>query len=102
MASHDNHVPNTYLAPLRELRGALSQMRLSDLTVGDDGRNRCLLSMYRSKTGRNQPSNTKFIFGHSVWLRGLIQPPEGYGLAYVDWSQQEFGIAASGAGRTVR
>ena len=46
------------LAPLRELRGALSQMRLSDLHVGDDGRNRCLLSMYGSKTGRNQPSNT--------------------------------------------
>jgi DNA polymerase I-like protein with 3'-5' exonuclease and polymerase domains len=29
-----------------------------------------------------------------VWLRGLIQPPPGQGLAYVDWSQQEFGIAA--------
>lgn len=83
------------LAPLRELRSALSQMRLSDLTVGDDGRNRCLLSMFRAKTGRNQPSNTKFIFGPSVWLRGLIQPPPGYGLAYVDWSQQEFGIAAA-------
>jgi DNA polymerase I len=86
------------LAPLRELRGALSQMRLSDLHVGDDGRNRCMLSMYRSKTGRNQPSNTKFIFGPSVWLRGLIQPPPGYGLAYVDWSQQEFGIAAALSG----
>lgn len=86
------------LAPLRELRGALSQMRLSDLHVGDDGRNRCLLSMYGSKTGRNQPSNTKFIFGPSVWLRGLIQPPPGYGVAYVDWSQQEFGIAAALSG----
>ena len=88
------------LSPLRELRGALSQMRLSDLAVGDDGRNRCMLSMFRSKTGRNQPSNTRFIFGPSVWLRGLIQPPEGYGLAYVDWSQQEFGIAAALSGDT--
>ena len=86
------------LNPLRELRGALSQMRLSDLAVGDDGRNRCLLSMFRSKTGRNQPSNTRFIFGPSVWLRGLIQPAEGYGLAYVDWAQQEFGIAAALSG----
>lgn len=86
------------LAPLRELRGALSQMRLSDLAIGDDGRNRCMLSMFRSKTGRNQPSNTKFIFGPSVWLRGLIQPQPGYGLAYVDWSQQEFGIAAALSG----
>ena len=88
------------LSSLRELRGALSQMRLSDLAVGDDGRNRCMLSMFRSKTGRNQPSNTRFIFGPSVWLRGLIQPPEGYGLAYVDWSQQEFGIAAALSGDT--
>lgn len=88
------------LSPLRELRGALSQMRLSDLTVGEDGRNRCMLSMFRSKTGRNQPSNTRFIFGPSVWLRGLIQPQEGYGLAYVDWSQQEFGIAAALSGDT--
>jgi len=86
------------LSPLRELRGALSQMRLSELAVGDDGRNRCMLSMFRSKTGRNQPSNTKFIFGPSVWQRGLIQPPAGYGLAYVDWCQQEFGIAAALSG----
>jgi len=27
-------------------------------------------------------------------LRGLIKPPEGWGICYVDWSQQEFGIAA--------
>jgi DNA polymerase-1 len=88
------------LAPLRELRSALSQMRLSDLTVGDDGRNRCMLSMFRAKTGRNQPSNTRFIYGSSVWLRGLIKPPPGFGLAYVDWSQQEFGIAAALSGDT--
>jgi hypothetical protein len=25
--------------------------------------------------GRNTPSNTRFIFGPSVWLRGLIKPP---------------------------
>lgn len=86
------------LAPLRELRSALSQMRLSDLAVGDDGGNRCMLSMFRSKTGRNQPSNTRFIFGPSKWLRGLIKPPEDWGLAYVDWSQQEFGIAAALSG----
>ena len=42
--------------------------------------------------------NTRFIFGPSVWLRGLIQPPPGYGVAYIDWSQQEFGIAAALSG----
>ena len=86
------------VAPLRELRGALSEMRLSDLAVGRDGRNRTMLSAFRARTGRNQPSNTKFIFGPCVWLRGLIQPPPGHGIAYIDWAQQEFGIAAALSG----
>jgi DNA polymerase-1 len=83
------------VSPLRELRSALADLRLNDLTVGRDGRNRTLLSPFRARTGRNQPSSTKYIFGPSVWLRGLIKPTEGRGTAYIDWSQQEFGIAAS-------
>jgi hypothetical protein len=82
------------VSPIRELRSALSELRLNDLAVGLDGRNRTLLSVFRSRTGRNQPSNAKFIFGPSVWLRGLVKPPPVYGLAYIDWCQQEFGIAA--------
>jgi hypothetical protein len=86
------------VAPIRELRHALSQMRLQALAVGADGRNRCLLSAFRARTGRNQPSNTRFIFGPSVWLRGLIKPALGWALAYLDWAQQEFGIAAALSG----
>lgn len=83
------------LLPLRNLRDCLAKLRLSDLYVGADGRNRCLLSQFSSITGRNQPSTTKFIFGLSKWLRGLIQPRSGMAVAYIDWSQQEFGIAAA-------
>lgn len=86
------------VAAMRELRASLSEMRLLDLHVGDDGRNRCLLSPFRSKTGRNQPSNTRFIFGPAVWLRSLIQPKPGWGIAYIDWGQQEFAIAAGLSG----
>jgi hypothetical protein len=86
---------NPKIAPLRELRVALSQMRLSELAVGKDGRNRCLLSAFSARTSRNQPSNKQFIYGPAVWLRGLIRPDPGYSLAYIDWSQQEFGIAAA-------
>jgi DNA polymerase I len=86
------------VSALRELRSSLSDLRLNNLAVGGDGRNRTLLSAFRSRTGRNQPSNTGFIFGPSVWLRGLIKPPSGYGVAYVDWSQQEIGIAAALSG----
>ena len=83
------------IEPIRQLRVTLSQLRLEELAVGSDGRNRAMLSAFRSKTGRNQPSNSKFIFGPSAWLRGLVKPLPGYGLAYLDWSQQEFGIAAA-------
>lgn len=86
------------LLPLHELRKTLAMMRLTDLAVGRDGRNRCLLSPFQSVTGRNQPSNSKFIFGAAKWLRGLIRPPEGFGLAYLDWSGQEFAIAAALSG----
>jgi DNA polymerase I-like protein with 3'-5' exonuclease and polymerase domains len=86
------------VSPLRELRSSLSDLRLNDLAVGADARNRTILSAFRSRTGRNQPSNGKFIFGPSVWLRGLIKPPPGHAVAYVDWSQQEIGIAAALSG----
>jgi hypothetical protein len=86
------------VAPIRELRHALSQMRLNELAVGSDGRNRVLLSAFGSRTGRNQPSNSKFIFGPSTWLRCLIRPGPGRAIAYVDWSQQELAIAAALSG----
>jgi hypothetical protein len=88
------------ISPLRELRNSLSDLRLNDLAVGHDGRNRCLLSTFRARTGRNQPSNSRFIFGPSVWQRGLIKPPPGHAVAYIDYSQQEFGIAAALSGDT--
>lgn len=83
---------------MRQLRQTLSRLRLNELAVGEDRRNRCMLSVFASKTGRNQPSSSKFIFGPSRWLRGLIKPSKGYALAYIDWSQQEFGIAAALSG----
>lgn len=86
------------VGPIRELRHAMGQLRLNDLAVGTDGRNRCNLSAFRSKTGRNQPSTSKFIFGPSCWMRSLIKPEPGRAVAYVDWSQQEFGIAAALSG----
>ncbi len=83
---------------LGELRATLGQLRLHDLPVGPDGRNRCLLSAFRSITGRNQPSTSKCIFGPAKWVRSLIQPGPGHALAYIDYEQQEFGIAAALSG----
>ncbi len=83
------------IAPLSELRSTLSKLRLNNLSVGSDGRNRTLLSVFRASTGRNAPSTSRSIFGPSVWIRRLIQPTEGTALAYIDWSAQEIGIAAA-------
>jgi len=84
--------------PLHELRATLGKMRLSKLAVGEDGRNRTLLSGFAAKTSRNLPSSNKYVFGPARWIRGLIKPPSGLGLAYIDWSQQELGIAAALSG----
>ncbi|MCL7406458.1 DNA polymerase [Paradonghicola geojensis] len=86
------------LSALRELRKTMSQMQTLKLAVGKDGRNRTLLGPFGSKTGRNQPSTTRFIFGNAAWLRSLIKPSPGYGLAYVDYSSQEIAIAAALSG----
>ena len=84
--------------PIRELRFTLDKLKLNNLHVGVDGRNRYLLSAFGSLTGRNQPSNTKSIFGPATWLRNLIKPTKGMAIAYIDYEQQEFGIAAAMSG----
>jgi hypothetical protein len=82
------------IGPLRELRYSLSKLRLNDLQVGSDGRNRALLGAYGTKTGRNAPSNSKFVFGPAKWIRFLITPPPGSVLIHRDYCQQEVRIAA--------
>ena len=53
-----------------------------------------MLSPFRTKTGRNMPSNSRYVFGMASWLRSLVRPEPGRAIAYLDWSQQEFGIGA--------
>jgi hypothetical protein len=82
------------MEPLRELKAMMSKMRLSDFQVGCDGRNRTLLSPFGSKSGRNQPSASRYIFGPAKWYRFFISPPPGLALVHRDYSQQEVCIAA--------
>jgi len=86
------------LMPLRVGRQALAKLRKVEIAVGVDGRNRTLLSPFSSKTGRNQPSTSKFVFGAPSWMRALIRPNPGRIVVYADWEQQEFGIAAALSG----
>jgi DNA polymerase I len=72
----------------------LDQLKTFKLMVGADGRNRCMLSAFRSKTSRNQPSTTAFAFGLHAAFRSLIKAEPGTALVYLDFSGQEFALAA--------
>ncbi len=83
-----------FVKTLRELRYSLSALKLNDLQVGNDARNRTLLSPYGTKTARNAPGNSKYVFGPARWIRFLITPPPGLALIHRDYCQQEVRIAA--------
>jgi DNA polymerase-1 len=82
------------LQPLRELNYTISKLRLERLAVGHDGRNRTQLWAFATKTSRNAPKATEYIFGPSTWLRSLIKPEDRDAVAYVDWSAQEYATSA--------
>ena len=82
------------IEPLRELRYSLSKLRLNDLAVGHDHRNRAPLWAYGTKTARNAPGASQYVFGPAKWLRFLITPPPGRALVHRDYRQQEVRIAA--------
>ena len=82
------------LEPLRELRSSLSDLRLNKLEVGRDGRNRTPLWAYGTKTARNAPGGSAYVFGPAKWIRFLITPPPGFALVHRDYKQQEMYIAA--------
>jgi hypothetical protein len=79
---------------VREMRYSLSKLRLNKLAVGSDGRNRTMLGAFGTKTGRNAPSNSKFVFGPAKWIRFLISPPRDRVLVHRDFKQQEVRVAA--------
>jgi hypothetical protein len=83
------------LQPLRELNYALSKMRLEKLAVSQhDHHNRTPLWAFHTKTSRNAPKASEYIFSPSVWMRFLIRPEPGWAAEYRDYSAQEFAIAS--------
>jgi DNA polymerase-1 len=86
------------LEAFRQLRKTLSLMRATGFPIGRDGYNRFLVWPFSTKTGRNAPSPVCNVMGAASWLRSLIQAPPGYALAYLDWQQQEYAIAAAKSG----
>jgi DNA polymerase I-like protein with 3'-5' exonuclease and polymerase domains len=53
---------------------------------------------FATKTGRNAPSSTAYIFGMPAGFRPLLKPGPGEVAVYFDWSSQEIGLAAAQSG----
>jgi DNA polymerase I len=80
---------------LHECMRTLNVLKNSKLKVWPDGRSRCWLNPFGSDTGRNQPSNSEYLFGMPSWMRHLIKPQEGWGVGYLDFASQELFVAAA-------
>jgi len=63
-------------------------------SVGSDGVVRPYLNPYGSQTARYQPSATGFLFLKAAWMRSLAVPPKGKMYVGIDFTSEEFLIAA--------
>jgi DNA polymerase I len=90
------------LRSLQRLRDQVAELRLGAFlnTIGADGCSRCPIMPFWTRSGRNQPQGRDkvFLLALPSWLHGLIKPPPGWGVALLDWSAQEIGIAAGLSG----
>lgn len=72
----------------------IDAMKNLKLEIGSDGRNRFWLNPFGTKTGRNNPSTNRAIFGLPHTMRSFMKPAAGTAIAQVDFGAQEIGIAA--------
>jgi hypothetical protein len=93
------------LKQTQRLRDQIAELRLGAFvnTIGADGHSRCPIMPWWTRTGRNQPSGSglAFLLSLPAWVHGVIRPPEGYGVACLDWVAQEFGLGAGLSGDPV-
>jgi len=71
------------------------------LEIGSDGRNRCWLNPFGTKTGRNNPSTNRELLGLPHTMRSFMKPGPGIAIAQVDIGNEEIGIAAALSGDPV-
>jgi hypothetical protein len=80
---------------LRQIRQVVDHLRKPSFQV-HAGRNYFNILPFLAETSRN--ATIGCLFQAPIWLRGLIQPPQGTGLAYVDYEQEEFFIGGVRSG----
>ena len=84
------HIPELQL--FLELQKLNRMTLLNGYNIGEDGRSRCSLQMFKTKTGRCAPSTALYPFSASKWARNFMKPALGSRLFYLDYAQQEVAI----------
>src|SRR5262249_49200247 len=76
----------------------IDALRSLKLEIGSDGRNRCWMNPFGTKTGRNNPSTNRALFGLPHTMRSFMKPSPGMAIAQIDVGTEEIGIAAAYSG----
>ena len=93
LKSLGEHYPE--IAPVVSMLGTTSKFRRMGLDIESQfGTNTPWYNPFGTKTGRNAPSTTRFVYNLPAFMRCFVSPPEGETLGYIDWRAQELGIAA--------
>jgi len=64
------------------------------LEIGSDNRNRFWFNPFGTKTGRNNPSTNRALFGLPHTMRSFMKPAPGMAIAQIDYGNEEAGAAA--------
>lgn len=87
-----------YLKILQSLRSFNIKGGSQDRTffdyVGSDSMCRPYLGQYVAQSSRFQPASTGYLFLKPAFLRSLCHPPKGFLMGSIDYSSQEFLLAA--------
>jgi DNA polymerase family A len=86
------------LKHLYEDKRMIDAIKNLKLEIGSDDRNRFWLNPFGTKTGRNNPSTNRALFGLPHTMRSFMKPGPGMAIAQVDYGTQEVGIAAAQSG----
>jgi DNA polymerase I len=77
-----------------EVLNTLRDLNAVSFAIGNDGRNRFFPGLWGTITGRNAPKAKHSIFHRARWWRNLVAAMPYWAWAYLDFSAEEFFVAA--------
>lgn len=103
MSSKSDDDPINQIRRLKDKMSAIKALSKDDETgevaimkfIGADTRQRPNYNPFGTKTGRNAPSATSYLFLQPKYLRALVNPDDDTELTDIDIHAEEIGVAAS-------